>query len=436
MSFINKYQVWLQECNQKLLKREQIKRKALIALLINEVQKKKKRNYSKKRYWVEPIFQERKLHGFYHAIFPVITLEDSRFRNYFRMSVTQYEELLCIIAPSLTKQTVIREPIPPAERLSMTLRFLASGDSMTSISYQYLVGLTTVSNIIEETCSAIWNCLVKEVLPSCLKEEDWLDIANEFEHKWNFNHCIGAIDGKHVLIQCPNNAGSSYFNYKHTHSIVLLGICNANYCFTFVDIGAYGRRSDGGIFKDSLIGQKFHNMEMNLPQPRPLTSNGESLPYVLVGDEAFQLTNYLLRPYPGKNLNEERTIYNYRLSRARRTIENTFGIIVSRWRILKRPIICTVEKSMKIIQAIVCLHNWIRKQDTDENQYVTPTIIDREDSDGFIPGSWREEINNSALENITRTGSNNCSRHAMEIREQFCEYFNNEGALTWQYNMC
>lgn len=77
---------------------------------------------------------------------------------------------------------------------------MASGDSMTSISYQYLIGLTTVSKIIEETCNAIWNCLVKEVLPSCLKEQDWLDIANEFEVKWNFNHCIGAIDGKHVLI--------------------------------------------------------------------------------------------------------------------------------------------------------------------------------------------------------------------------------------------
>lgn len=126
MSFINKYQVWLQECNIKLLKREQIKRKVLVALLINEVQKKKRRNYSKKRYWVEPVFQERKLHGFYHAIFPVITLEDSRFRNYFRMNVAQFEELLCMIAPSITKQTVIREPIPPAERLSMTLRFFVN----------------------------------------------------------------------------------------------------------------------------------------------------------------------------------------------------------------------------------------------------------------------------------------------------------------------
>ncbi|XP_036139143.1 protein ANTAGONIST OF LIKE HETEROCHROMATIN PROTEIN 1-like [Monomorium pharaonis] len=169
----------------------------------------------------------------------------------------------------------------------MTIRFLASGDFMTSISYQYLIGLTTVSNIIDETCNAIWNNLQKQVLPSSLTKEDWLNIEHDFEELWNFKHCVGAIDGKHILIQCPNNSGLSYFNYKNNHSIVLLGICNAKYIFTFVDIGAYGRRSDGGIFKDSLIGQSFDNKQMNLPEAEPITSDGQPLPYVLVGDEAF-----------------------------------------------------------------------------------------------------------------------------------------------------
>lgn len=70
---------------------------------------------------------------------------------------------------------------------------------------------------------------------------------------------------------------------------------------------------------------------MNLPEPEAITSDGQSLPYVLVGDEAFQLSDYLLRPYPGREcLNQDKKIFNYRLSRARRTIENTFGILVSR----------------------------------------------------------------------------------------------------------
>lgn len=72
---------------------------------------------------------------------------------------------------------------------------------MISTSYQFLVGITTVSNIIGETCKAIWDCLSKEVLPYPLKMMDWLNIAQQFEEKWQFNHCIGAIDGKHVVIQ-------------------------------------------------------------------------------------------------------------------------------------------------------------------------------------------------------------------------------------------
>lgn len=434
----HKYYTWLNECNIKLFEKKEQHKAALAAICINiiKVKNQNKRNYRKKRYWVEAMLKERNTYGFYHAIFPVITLEQSRFRNYFRMSSTQFENLLCLVAPFITKQTVIREPISAGERLSLTLRFLASGDSM-SLSYQYLIGLTTVTNIIKETCNAIWVCLQKKVLPSSFTENEWLNIAYEFEQTWNFPHCIGAIDGKHILIQCPDNAGSSYFNYKNTHSIILLGICNANYMLIFVDIGGYDRRSDGGIFKDSIIGQKLTRKEMNLPEWKSLTIDGPPLPYVLIGDEAFPLTEYLLRPYPGKaGLTQNRTIYNYRLSRARRTIENTFGILVCQWRILKRPIICIVDKAMKIVQAIVCLHNWIRHQDLEENQYVTPTIVDQDGPDEFLPGSWRQEINNSALKDITRCSTNNSSQQATKICEEFCTFFNNEGAVPWQFANC
>jgi len=72
---------------------------------------------------------------------------------------------------------------------------------MISMSYQYLVGVTTVSCIIHETCQAIWDILYPLVLPGRPKERNWLDIANDYENSWNFVHCIGAIDGKHIIIQ-------------------------------------------------------------------------------------------------------------------------------------------------------------------------------------------------------------------------------------------
>lgn len=96
-------------------------------------------------------------------------------------------------------------------------------------------------------------------------------------------------------------------------------------------------------------------------------------PYYFVGDEAFPLKPYILRSYPGRNLNQEKQIFNYRLSRARRTIENSFGILASRWRILRNNIIAEVDNVEKITAATICLHNFLSiSEKNDEQRIVLP----------------------------------------------------------------
>lgn len=74
-----------------------------------------------------------------------------------------------------------------------------------------------------------------------------------------------------------------------------------------------------------------------------------------VGDETFPLKKYLLRPYPRVQLNDKGRIFNYRLSRARRVIENAFGILVSRWRILTKLLCCSPENAEHLVKALICL---------------------------------------------------------------------------------
>ncbi|XP_024893227.1 uncharacterized protein LOC112468333 [Temnothorax curvispinosus] len=188
------------ECAQIIAQQCANAHKQKLAHVAEYVFLKKKRSYSRKRFWVSPICSQREKHGFFKAILPSLQLEHLGFYNYFRMFSTKMEELLTLVGEDLKKQNCIRKPIPPAQRLALTLRFLASGDSMTSMHYQYLVGVTTASNIINTTCAVLWKKLQPLCMPAELKKEQWFAIEKDFKEKWNFPHCIGAIDGKHVWL--------------------------------------------------------------------------------------------------------------------------------------------------------------------------------------------------------------------------------------------
>jgi hypothetical protein len=78
-------------------------------------------------------------------------------------------------------------------------RYLASEDLQRSVTYAFRVGFNTVSYIIKETCEVIWEFLKSKVIPQPNKKE-WKNIAANYETIWNLPHCLGAIDGKHVVI--------------------------------------------------------------------------------------------------------------------------------------------------------------------------------------------------------------------------------------------
>ena len=146
-----------------------------------------------------------------------------------------------------------------------------------------------------------------------------LEISERFLKNSDFPNCIVAIDGKHVRVVKPKHSGSLYYNYKHYCSIQLLAICDANYCFTYVDIGDFGKNNDASIYNNSRFNKKLQAGTLNIPEPAYLPGKNDcKMSFVLVGDEAFALSNAMMRPYGGKDLPQNKTVFNYRLSRARR----------------------------------------------------------------------------------------------------------------------
>lgn len=100
----------------------------------------------------------------------------------------------------------------------------------------------------------------------------------------------------------------------------MFAVYDADYLFISVDVSAYGKSNDSSIFKESLLYKQLLNHSLNIPNPKPILSiEPEPMPYIIVGDEAFGLTENIMRPYGGNNLTISKKMFNYRLSRARQS---------------------------------------------------------------------------------------------------------------------
>nr|CAI5857947.1 unnamed protein product [Callosobruchus analis] len=119
--------------------------------------------------------------------------------------------------------------------MKICFRYLATGSSFKSLSFAFRIGASTAGKIVAETTTVLWEELQQFHMPVPAKE-DFQTISDCFEKVWNFPHCTGAIDGKHVRINCPKNSGSMYYNYKSFYSVVLQGVADANYKFIAVDV--------------------------------------------------------------------------------------------------------------------------------------------------------------------------------------------------------
>ncbi|CAN8000380.1 unnamed protein product [Ixodes hexagonus] len=396
------------------------KKKAAAAIVIAVLLQAKSR---KTRIWVKEFIRAREAFGAHRCLVRDLLRDDWEYRRYMRMDIDAFTELADGIREYVTCQdTLMRQAITVEEQLDVTLRYLATGESFTSLHYQYRMGVSTMREKVINVCAALYLYLQPRYMkfPSC--PEDWLKIAAGFEQRWEFPNCIGALDGKHVRIVCPKDSGSYYYNYKMYHSIVLMALVDADLKAIYVHAGVNGRCNDSVAFKSSSLYEKLASPTCGLPPPQALSGCAKATNHVIVADAAFQLSDRVLRPYGKAQLQKddkrkkERRVYNVRHCTARHVVESYFGIMASRFRILLTTINTCPSNASLITLTCCLLTNFIRVRSGADRVGGASTLQQFDAPEASLDSVQRAGIKSSASQ-----------------RDEFKDYFSNEGRVVWQY---
>lgn len=210
---------------------------------------------------------------------------------------------------------------------SIALWRMGTNVEYRTISHLFGVGVSSACVIVHEVCKAIVNALLATYIKLPTGHQA-LEVVRGFEDRWNFPQCFGAIDGSHIPILPPVNNATDYYNRKGFHSIVVQALVDHEYRFLNMHVGWPGSMHDARILSNSEVYAKGESRTLTPSSIR--TFNGVPVPVVIIGDPAYPLLPWLIKPYPGVNLSAKKRKFNTRLSRARVVVECAFGRLKGR----------------------------------------------------------------------------------------------------------
>ena len=211
-----------------------------------------------------------------------------------------------------------------------------------------------------------------------------------------------------------------------------MAVADAKYRFLLTDIGAPGRISDGGVLQRS--GFPAHLAKTFPSEQQKLPGTNIDVNHYIVGDPAFPISSNLMRPFSGRNLPYTQRIFNYRLCRARRVVENTFGIAAARWRIWRKPMEMQTEMAIAVCKAVVVLHNFAM---AEESTYNPPFFADSIANGTVKPGQWRQDPEkNELFEQLPKRNDKKYQKDwPSRMRSTLAYYFIGKGSVPWQHSM-
>jgi len=112
-------------------------------------------------------------------------------------------------------------------------------------------------------------------------------------------------------------------------------------------------------------------------------------------------------------------------------VENVFGILSAKFRVLRKPLLLQPDIAEKIVLACCYMHNFLRKKSASTYIYTPNGVFDQEQDGQIIPGNWRREGQPSSLLLLQRVGRKS-SQTSQSIMDEFAIYFHTNGRVAWQ----
>ena len=208
-----------------------------------------------------------------------------------------------------------------------------------------------------------------------------------------FPQAAGAVDGTHIPIIRPHEYHTDYYNRKGFYSLVMQAVVDSNYRFIDLYLGWPGRVHDARVLVNSTLYVKGQsNSLFRTPVNMVKQIEGVDIPLLILGDPAYPLLPWLMKGFPENgHLNNDQKRFNYRLSRARMVVENAFGRLKGRWRILLKRIDSKLENVQDIIVTCCILHNLCEQWGEDFRDewrvHITEQECDLQIPDQMRPGN-------------------------------------------------
>ena len=224
------------------------------------------------------------------------------------------------------------------------------------------------------------------------------------------DRCVCAVDGWLCRIQVPRYKEvpfvTGYFSgHYQCYGLNVQAACDSDCTFVYFSVTCPGGSNDSFAYYNC----KLHDLIENLPEG-----------FWVAGDNAYVLTEKLLVPYSGKQRYEpSNSIFNFFLSQLRIRIEQSFGMLVNKWRIFKRPIECKLYKTTLIIHTAMRLHNFCIHERLDN-------IPDVHYPETYIP-SYYEYLDIDLHHYSSSNPSNSSTKIRQKTRQSIRDMLYNKG---------